>query len=74
VLPGGTAYVTDVGMTGPRDGVIGVEREQAIRRFLTRTPVKFDTASGEAWLNAVLVEAGADGRATGIEQILLPAG
>ena len=73
VLPGGTAFVTDVGMTGPRDGVIGVERELAIRRFLTHRPVKFETAAGPAWLNAVLVEAGDDGRARSIEQVLVPA-
>jgi metallophosphoesterase (TIGR00282 family) len=72
VLPGGTAYVTDVGMTGPRESVIGVERELAIRRFLTSTPVKFETASGDPWLNGVLIEAGDNGRASSIEQILLP--
>jgi metallophosphoesterase (TIGR00282 family) len=72
VLPGGTAYVTDVGMTGPRDGVIGVERDLAIRRFLTHRPVKFETASGDSWMNAVLIEAGDDGRAGSIEQILAP--
>jgi hypothetical protein len=73
VLPGGTAYVTDVGMTGPRGGVIGVRREQALRRFLTMLPVSFDTAEEDPWLNAVLVEAGRDGRARSIEQLLLPA-
>jgi 2',3'-cyclic-nucleotide 2'-phosphodiesterase len=73
VLPGGTAYCTDVGMTGPRGGVIGVKRELALERFLTMTNVKFDTSSEDPWLNAVLVEAGADGRATAIEQILEPA-
>jgi 2',3'-cyclic-nucleotide 2'-phosphodiesterase len=73
VLPGGTAYVSDVGMTGPRDGVIGVEAELAIRRFLTHRPVKFETAGGPAWLNGVLIEAGPDGRAQWIEQILEPA-
>jgi metallophosphoesterase (TIGR00282 family) len=72
VLPGGSAFITDVGMTGPRDGVIGVERDLAIRRFLTQTPVKFGTAAGASWLNAVLVEAGDDGRARSIEQLLLP--
>ena len=72
VLPGGTAYVSDVGMTGPRDGVIGVERDLAIRRFLTQTPVKFETAGGAAWLNAVVVDAGDDGRARSIEQIVAP--
>src|SRR3954465_6015614 len=73
VLPQGTAYVTDVGMTGPRDGVIGVDRDLAIRRFLSMTPVKFETAGGEAWLNAVLIEAGDDGLARSIGQLLLQA-
>jgi metallophosphoesterase (TIGR00282 family) len=73
VLDQGTAYITDVGMTGPRESVIGVERDLAIRRFLTQTPVKFETAKGDPWLNGVLIESGDDGRATGIEQILLPA-
>jgi metallophosphoesterase (TIGR00282 family) len=72
VLPGGTAYVTDVGMTGPRGGVIGVQKELAIRRFVTMMPVKFETATDDPWLNAVLIEAGDDGRATSIEQILVP--
>jgi metallophosphoesterase (TIGR00282 family) len=73
VLPGGTAYCTDVGMTGPRGGVIGVRREQALQRFLTMVPAKFETSDEDPWLNAVLVEAGADGRATSIEQLLEPA-
>ena len=73
VLPGGTAYVTDVGMTGPRGGVIGVKRELALERFLTLTNVRFETSDEDPWLNAVLVEADADGRATAIEQLLLPA-
>ncbi len=72
VLPGGTAYVTDVGMTGPRGGVIGVKREQALERFLTLTQVRFETSSEDPWLNAVLIEAGDDGHATSIEQLLLP--
>jgi 2',3'-cyclic-nucleotide 2'-phosphodiesterase len=73
VLPGGTAYCTDVGMTGPRGGVIGVKRELALQRFLTMTNVRFETSDEDPWLNAVLVEAGPDGRATSIEQILEPA-
>jgi calcineurin-like phosphoesterase len=73
VLDQGTAYITDVGMTGPRESVIGVERELAIRRFLTKTPVKFETAQGDPWLNGVLIDAGDDGRARSIEQLLLPA-
>jgi metallophosphoesterase (TIGR00282 family) len=73
VLPGGTAYVTDVGMTGPRGGVIGVKREQAVERFLTLTNVRFETSDEDPWLNALLVEAGDDGRATAVEQLILPA-
>jgi metallophosphoesterase (TIGR00282 family) len=73
VLPGGTAYVTDVGMTGPRGGVIGVKRELALERFLTLTQVHFETSTEDPWLNAVLVEGDAGGRALSIEQLLLPA-
>jgi 2',3'-cyclic-nucleotide 2'-phosphodiesterase len=72
VLPEGTAYITDVGMTGPRGGVIGVQKELAVRRFLTGMPVKFATATEDPWLNGVLIEADDAGRATSIEQILLP--
>jgi metallophosphoesterase (TIGR00282 family) len=72
VLPGGTAYISDVGMTGARGGVIGADRTGALRRFLTQTPVKLDTATEDPWLMAVLVEAGEDGRATAIEQLLVP--
>jgi metallophosphoesterase (TIGR00282 family) len=74
VLPGGTAYVTDVGMTGPRGGVIGVKREQALERFLTLTQVRFETSDEDPWLNAVLVEGDSHGRALAIEQVLLPGG
>ena len=73
VLPGGTAYVTDVGMTGPRGGVIGVKREQALERFLSLTNVRFETSGDDPWLNAVLVDVDGEGRATAIEQLLLPA-
>jgi 2',3'-cyclic-nucleotide 2'-phosphodiesterase len=73
VLPGGTAYITDVGMTGPRGGVIGVKKELAIERFLTLTQVRFETSTEDPWLNAVLVEGDSDGRATSIRQLLLPA-
>jgi metallophosphoesterase (TIGR00282 family) len=72
VLPGGTAYITDVGMTGPRGGVIGVKREQAIERFLTMVPQRFETSAEDPWLNAVLIEAGDDGRARAITQLLVP--
>jgi metallophosphoesterase (TIGR00282 family) len=73
VLPGGTAYITDVGMTGARNGVIGVKREQALERFVKLTNVRFETAEEEPWLNAVLIDADGEGRATAIEQLLLPA-
>ena len=73
VLPGGTAYVTDVGMTGPRGGVIGVKREQALERFLTLTQVRFETSDEDPWLNAVVVDGDSHGRAVSIEQVLLPA-
>ncbi len=73
VLPGGTAYVTDVGMTGPRGGVIGVKREQALERFLTLTQVRFETSDEDPWLNAVVVEGDPRGLAVSIEQLLLPA-
>jgi calcineurin-like phosphoesterase len=53
--------------------VIGVRREQALERFRTMMPVKFDTADEDPWLNAVLIEAGDDGLATSIEQLLIEA-
>jgi hypothetical protein len=72
VLPGGTAHITDVGMTGSRAGVIGVRREQALRAFKTQLPVRFDTADEDVWLMGAAVEVGDDGLARGIDQILLP--
>ena len=54
ILPGGTAYITDVGMTGPHDGIIGVEREPALGRFLTALPARFESASGSPKLHAVV--------------------
>jgi metallophosphoesterase (TIGR00282 family) len=73
VLPGGTAYITDVGMTGPRGGVIGVRREQALQALTTQMPTRFETSDDDPWLNAVLVTAPTPGRAESIEQLLLPA-
>jgi metallophosphoesterase (TIGR00282 family) len=71
VLPGHTAHITDVGMTGSRAGVIGVRREQALEAFRTQMPVRFETANEDVWLMGVAVEIGDDGLARGIEQILL---
>ncbi|MBV9311001.1 MAG: TIGR00282 family metallophosphoesterase [Solirubrobacterales bacterium] len=73
VLPGGTAYITDVGMTGPRGGVIGVKREQAIEAIVTQMPVKFETSGEDPWLNAVLIRATEPMRAAEIVQVLEPA-
>ena len=70
VLPGGTAYVTDVGMVGPRDGVIGVEKEAALGRFLTGMPHRFETATGVVTFNSVLVTISTPtGRARSIQRI-----
>jgi 2',3'-cyclic-nucleotide 2'-phosphodiesterase len=74
VLPGGTAYVTDVGMTGPRGGVIGVKRELAIEAMTTKMPVRFETSTEDPWLNAVLITtADEPRRASTIETVLAPA-
>lgn len=56
ILPGGTAYITDVGMTGPRDSVIGVKRELVLDKFLTQLPRRFEVASGLYQFNAVVIE------------------
>ncbi len=72
ILPQGTAYITDVGMTGPHDGIIGVEREPVINRFLTGLPARFEAASGNPKLHAVVVNIdNATGRATGIRRVSL---
>ncbi len=71
ILPEGTAYISDVGMTGPRDGVIGMAREGIIERFLTQLPVRFQVASGPAQINGVLIDVAVDGRAQSIERIAL---
>jgi metallophosphoesterase (TIGR00282 family) len=70
VLPGGTAYITDTGMTGPHDSIIGMEREPSLARFLNAMPSKFEPAAGNPRLNAVLIEADdKTGRAGGITRI-----
>ena len=68
VLPGGTATITDAGMTGPHDSVIGVRAELAIRRMRTRQPVRFEPAEGGVRIEGVVVDCSAEtGRASGIE-------
>jgi hypothetical protein len=72
VLPGGTAYITDVGMTGARGGVIGVVKEQSIQHLRSQMPVRYDAASDDPWLNAVVIRCDEAGRATSIEPVLRP--
>ena len=81
VLPQGTAYITDVGMTGPHDGVIGMDRNGIIKRFLDGLPARFDVAPGDIQMNCVLIETDDDGqrnasgrlRAKSIERLRLRA-
>src|SRR5712691_5142083 len=74
VLPGGTAYITDLGMTGPIDGVIGVDREIILQRFLSQMPMRFETARGPAALHGVVIVVEPDtGRATDIRRLRVPA-
>jgi metallophosphoesterase (TIGR00282 family) len=74
ILPKGTAYLTDVGMTGPHDSIIGVTTEIALGRFLNGLPARFESASGPGRLNAVLVTADrSTGHATAIERLNLSA-
>jgi metallophosphoesterase (TIGR00282 family) len=74
ILPGGTAYITDVGMTGPHDSIIGVEKAAALGRFLNAMPAKFETATGNPRLNAVVITADErTGKALAIERVSLSA-
>ena len=68
VLPGGTAYLTDVGMTGPLESVIGVRTDIIVKRFLTELPQQFEVADGPVRINAALIEAHA-GRAADIRAL-----
>jgi metallophosphoesterase (TIGR00282 family) len=70
VLPKGTAYLTDVGMTGPHDSIIGVTIDAALGRFVSGMPAKFEAATGPGRLNAIIITADpASGKALGIERI-----
>jgi metallophosphoesterase (TIGR00282 family) len=74
LLPKGTAFITDAGMTGPHDSVIGVEAELAIRRMRTGLPVRFETAQGGVRIEGVVIECDAGtGRASSIEALRVPA-
>jgi 2',3'-cyclic-nucleotide 2'-phosphodiesterase len=70
VLPGGTAYQTDVGMTGPHNGVIGMDKTAILRRFLDGQPARFEVATGDIQMNTVLIDVDeTTGRARGIERL-----
>jgi hypothetical protein len=69
VLPRGTAYMSDVGMTGPRGGVIGVKKEQAIKSFVDQMHIRFDTSEDDPWLMGVLIRCGQPPRALAIEPV-----
>jgi metallophosphoesterase (TIGR00282 family) len=73
VLPGGTAYISDVGMTGSRTSVLGVKPEQALASFLTQMPVRFETAEEDVWVMGAVVEVNPRGLADSIEQVMVPA-
>jgi metallophosphoesterase (TIGR00282 family) len=74
VLPGGTAALSDAGMTGPHDSVIGVQSDLAIKRMRTGLPVRFETASGDVRIEGALIECNADGRATSCTTVRVPIG
>ncbi|HET7344049.1 MAG TPA: TIGR00282 family metallophosphoesterase [Methylomirabilota bacterium] len=74
VLPGGTAYITDLGMTGPTDGVIGVDRDIILQRFLGQMPMRFEPAKGPAALHGVVIVVDPDsGRASDIRRLRVAA-
>jgi len=71
ILPNGAAYVTDLGMTGPFDSVIGIDKQTAIQKFLNQLPTRFEVAKGDVRLHGVLIEADpATGRAVSIQRIM----
>ncbi|MEX2108496.1 MAG: TIGR00282 family metallophosphoesterase [Solirubrobacterales bacterium] len=73
VLPQGTAFISDVGMTGSRTSVLGVKPEQALAALITQMPVKFETAEDDVWVMGAVVEVNPDGTADSIEPVMVPA-
>ncbi|HEY8082375.1 MAG TPA: TIGR00282 family metallophosphoesterase [Solirubrobacterales bacterium] len=73
VLPKGTAFISDVGMTGSRNSVLGVKAEQAMAAFTTQMPVRFETAEDDIWVMGAVVEVNSEGLADSIEQVMVPA-
>jgi metallophosphoesterase (TIGR00282 family) len=73
VLPQGTAFISDVGMTGSRASVLGVKPENVLERLVTQMPVKFETAEDDVWVMGAAVEVNDEGLADSIEQVMVPA-
>jgi metallophosphoesterase (TIGR00282 family) len=73
VLPGGTAFISDVGMTGSRTSVLGVKPEQALEALITQMPVRFETAEEDVWVMGAVVEVNDRGLADSIQQVMMPA-
>ena len=72
VLPGGTAFISDVGMTGSRVSVLGVKPEQALRSLITQMPTRFETATEDVWVMGAVVEVNQRGLADSFEQVMAP--
>ena len=72
VLPGGTAFVSDVGMTGSRTSVLGVKPEQALASLITQMPTRFETAEEDVWVMGAAVEINSQGLADSYERVMLP--
>jgi 2',3'-cyclic-nucleotide 2'-phosphodiesterase len=73
ILPGGTAFICDVGMTGSRTSVLGVKPEQALASLITQMPTRFETAEDDIWVMGALVEINGQGLADSFEQVMVPA-
>jgi 2',3'-cyclic-nucleotide 2'-phosphodiesterase len=73
VLPGGTAFIADVGMTGSRHSVLGVKPEQALANLITQMPTKFETAEDDVWVMGAVVDVNERGLADSFEQVMVPA-
>ena len=72
ILPSGTGYITDVGMTGPFDSVIGIRKDTIMERFLLQVPNKFEVAKGDVRLQGAMIETGPDGRTVRVDRVSVP--
>jgi metallophosphoesterase (TIGR00282 family) len=73
VLPGGTGFISDVGMSGSRTSVLGVKPEQVLRQMITQMPTRFETATEDVWVMGAVVEVNERGLADSFEQVMVPA-